>query len=160
MIPEHRVMVLDRYGEPEIGELLSEVVRGRSMEEQRALLLSQLSGEDVGKVEAIGEAAAVGEVEDARGAEDVKEVKAAEPKAEEDFDDDMLDIDDDEGEGLERAGKSMGRYSERRPTNISPSRQREHRSHYVNYPSTPSARPWRLRHRSRARCTIARACLR
>jgi hypothetical protein len=80
MLPEHRVFVLQHYGEPEICELLSEMVKDPSVEEQRALLLRQLSGEDIGEVE------------------------AQEPKEEERFDNDMVDVGDEGGE-VEQPGK-------------------------------------------------------
>jgi hypothetical protein len=89
MLPEHRVIILKHYGEPEIRELLSEVVRNHSVENQRTLLLSQLSCGVVSEVEVAG------------------------PPEEERVDDDMLDI-DDEGEGLEQASKYRRRTPERR----------------------------------------------
>ena len=87
MLPEHRVIVLKHYGEPEIRELLIEVVRNHSVEDQRALLLSKLSWGAVSEVEVAG------------------------TREEERVDDDMLDI-DDEREGLEQAGKCKRRTSE------------------------------------------------
>jgi hypothetical protein len=122
MLPEHRVMVLQQYDEPDIRELLNEVVRGHSLDEQRALLLHQHSDEEVSVV------------------------AVPEPKVEESFEDNWLDI-DDESQELEQAGMCTEDTIEmRRPTSlgdaeVAMSVMQVHRSHSHENNSTEAATP-------------------
>jgi hypothetical protein len=92
MIPEHRVMVLEHYDESAILELLNEAVRDHTVEQQRVILLNRPSEEDGGKVEGAGEVKAV--------------IEVVEAVHHEDFDQNMVDIDDGgDGYDSEERGK-------------------------------------------------------